>query len=249
MWCTKHLLYHEFCRLGIQGVLTLIQMCGAEAGEAESLNFSVVEPASVFSFGSCKYRLHQISLAGPEQKQQLRAHQWMHEAGGPINKVYLRKQAAADLASPNPWRLLPCLSGGWRELPSREISVLLHVDQCIPFLHLGNLVSSQHGCWDSKDMNPERKREWGGGVGREKDRLGEKEAPPGRPCVNIMRHDFQPTLLVGAVTKSNLVSRRRGGTDPPLMGWCPFLEKGIWDWKCLAIFSKYTLSTASFTSS
>ena len=81
-------------------------------------------------------------------------------------------------------------------------------------------VSSQHGCWDPGTWIL-RGREWEGGVGGRRIDRERERGNTWRPCVNIMRHDFQPTLLVEAVSKSNLVSRRREGTDPPLDGtWC-----------------------------
>lgn len=108
------------------------------------------------------------------------------------------------------------------------VSVLLHVDHCTHFppfawfvfpLRIGAEVQEQ------KSWETEREREgWGEKDRWEEEREGERQAPHGSHVSDIMRHDFYPTILVEAVTKSTPVSRRREITDPPPAGVDRFWE-------------------------
>ena len=142
----------------------------------------------------------------------------MRGSVAPSKFIYTNRQLL-DLAPGTP-------EGSWQALPVRGLTRAanqgdLRSSAC-GSVHAGfsiwvTWVSSQHGCWDPRTWIL-RGREWKGRVGgRRVDR--EREGGTTRkPHVNIKRHDFQPTLLVEAITKSNQVSRRKEGIDPPLDG-------------------------------
>ena len=140
----------------------------------------------------------------------------MHEAVAPSKFIYTNRQLL-DLAPGTPEGSCLSVRGLTRAAKQGDLSSSACGSVQAVFSIWVIWVSSQHGCWAPGTWG----REWEGGVGgRRID--GEREGgTTWRPRVNIMRHDFQPTLLVEAVSKSNLVSRRREGTDPPLDGmWC-----------------------------
>lgn len=87
----------------------------------------------------------------------------MHEAEAPSKFIYANRQLL-DLAPGTPEASCVACQGVDESCQAGRSQFFCMWISAYHFLHLGNLVSSQHGCWDPRTWIL-RGREWGGGVG------------------------------------------------------------------------------------